>query len=655
MRALAIALVFALASSAHEGGVRNQKPTKAAPHLSRAAKRLEAARKELTKSGKYQCCVKPGCDLCLTERGVCDCAASMAAGKGACGECLSGWQAGRGSMKGIKEPMVCHRPVLKGLSGGAPPLADAPESLREARTEITAAKRILVGEKRYTCCIRGGCTQCTFEADCPCGGDLTKDASAANKADRPRGVCGHCYEGWQSGLGIFPSVRPSEVKLAEMDASMIGMGPDSGPTSGWYASGTALTPRVLPFPMLYKSFGNWHVMVQGVAFGVHTNQTGPRGRDKFFAPNWFMPMASRRLGPGILTIRTMFSLDPATVTKGRYPLLFQEGETYKGVPILNGQHPHDFIMELAASYQLRLGERTTLQFYGGPRGEPALGPPAFPHRVSQSENPIAVLGHHFQDSTHIASNVISAGISHGPVTFEVSGFHGREPDEQRWGMEGGAINSLSGRLSVSPTTRWTAQFSLARINNREATHPIRDSWRQSGSLTYVRPFGSGHWATSVLWGRNHDLAFTQLPLPPTATTAAESGASVKGGARRFHRVLVPTRVPGQIYNSYGAESTVLWRNRNWFWGRAELVDKDSLLLFREEPFVTLVEEQRYTRVRAFTMGYARELRSPVGFLRPSLGSQLTINHTPPNLVAIYGSKPVGVQIFLRFRLGPALP
>ena len=61
---------------------------------------------------------------------------------------------------------------------------------------------------------------------------------------------------------------------------------------------------------------------------------------------------------------------------------FQEGETAFGVPIINGQHPHDFFMELSASYQLRLGERTVLNLYGGPRGEPALGPPSYPHRVS---------------------------------------------------------------------------------------------------------------------------------------------------------------------------------------------------------------------------------------------------------------------------------
>src|SRR5262249_36523237 len=127
------------------------------------------------------------------------------------------------------------------------------------------------------------------------------------------------------------------------------------------------------------------------------------------------------------TIRPMFSFEPATIRGGSYPELIQNGETYKGRPIIDGQHPHDFFMELAASYRLPVNESTSLLFYGGPRGDPALGPAAFPHRVSASENPLAPLGHHEQDSTHIAANVVTFGITHRWLTLEASGFHGREP------------------------------------------------------------------------------------------------------------------------------------------------------------------------------------------------------------------------------------
>ncbi len=265
------------------------------------------------------------------------------------------------------------------------------------------------------------------------------------------------------------------------------MGPGGGGNSGHYSSGTSQEPRAAPMNMLHKSLGNWTFGLHGVAFGIYTDQSGPRGRDKIFSTNWFMPTASRRLGPGTLTIRSMLSLEPATVTGRYYPELFQEGETAFGIPIINGQHPHDFFMELAASYQLPLGEKTSLNFYGGPRGDPALGPTAYPHRLSASEDPIAALGHHQEDSTHIADNVITAGLTYGPVTWEVSGFHGREPGEHRWELDGGGIDSLSSRLTITPHSRWSGQFSIGRINKREQTHPLRPSFRQTASVMYVRP------------------------------------------------------------------------------------------------------------------------------------------------------------------------
>src|SRR5665213_3014353 len=146
-------------------------------------------------------------------------------------------------------------------------------------------------------------------------------------------------------------------------------------------------------------------------------------------------MAERSLGPGQLTLRAMFSLEPATVTGERYPLLFQQGETAYGVPIADGQHPHDFFMEIAALYDIHLGERRLLSFYFAPIGDPAIGPTAYPHRASAIENPVGTLGHHREDSTHIANDVVTVGMTHSIVRIEASGFHGREPDEHRWNID----------------------------------------------------------------------------------------------------------------------------------------------------------------------------------------------------------------------------
>jgi len=43
-----------------------------------------------------------------------------------------------------------------------------------------------------------------------------------------------------------------------------------------------------------------------------------------------------------------------TVTSHGYPLLLQSGETYRGQPLVDRQHPHDFWMELAVMYERAL-------------------------------------------------------------------------------------------------------------------------------------------------------------------------------------------------------------------------------------------------------------------------------------------------------------
>src|SRR5450432_2153763 len=624
---------------------KNAKPSRAQADLDRSRRALSAAKRKLTAAGRYACCIKPSCDLCARVNGSCNCARNVRDGKGSCGECYAGWKAGRGAIHGVDgkrvdaksvmllpaENQACPRPAN---SSGATP-ATAPETeLREAARSLLRAKRTLVSEKRFACCIRGGCAQCAHDGNCPCGGDL---------ATKHKGVCGQCLDGWRSGQGAFAGIDPAEVGLAPAEADMDSMRAGGNQAGGWYSSGTSQVPFSSPMEMLSRLLGGWTLMANGELFGIYTDQTGPRGRDKIFSTNWAMFMASHRAGPGTLTFRTMLSLEPATITSERYPLLFATGETAYGIPIINGQHPHDFFMELAALYNIRLGERASIHIYGGPRGEPALGPPAYPHRPSSSEDPVAVISHHLEDSTHISTNVATVGINYGLATWEVSGFHGREPDEKRWGIEPGAIDSLSTRLTLTPTSRWTGQFSIGRMNHLEATDPLRPVLRSTASVMYVRPLNAGHWATSLIWGRNNDLEYTQTPNVPVAP-AFESPVQPR------HIVSVPTRIPNQIYNSFLAEST-LRAGRNWLWGRAESADKDSTLLYPETAFVLLVDEQRLARVHAYTAGYERELPAALRVLSTGIGGQFTVFHAPPALAPIYGANPFGVQLFVRVRLG----
>jgi len=64
-------------------------------------------KEELSKSGFYDCCVKPMCNMCLyDDAGQCPCEESLKKGEGVCGECHKGWQKGKGTVKGIDPKSV---------------------------------------------------------------------------------------------------------------------------------------------------------------------------------------------------------------------------------------------------------------------------------------------------------------------------------------------------------------------------------------------------------------------------------------------------------------------------------------------------------------------------------------------------------------------
>ncbi len=378
------------------------------------------------------------------------------------------------------------------------------------------------------------------------------------------------------------------------------------------SSGTSAEPVSTPTSMLMHMRGKWMFMLHGEAFVNELQQSGPRGADKFFFTNWFMPMAQWRSGSNTVTFRTMLSLEPATVTDRRYPQLFQQGETAFGRPIVDGQHPHDFFMEVAALYDFKVGEKSLLSFYAAPVGDPAMGPAAYPHRASASEDPVAALGHHLQDSTHIADDVITAGFTYKNVRVEASGFHGREPDEFRWNIDTGKVDSWSTRLTVNPGRNWSVQYSVAHLTSPEALHPEQDVQRMTASLMYNRPIKSGNWATSLIWGRNRDL--------------------------QHH----------QIFNSYLAESTRRFRSRNYVWGRIENVDRTDELALGEQVEPPGFEEHFLARVQAYTLGYDHEFKI-VPHVSTAIGGQATFYGKPAILTPIYGDHPVGAVVFVRLR------
>lgn len=382
------------------------------------------------------------------------------------------------------------------------------------------------------------------------------------------------------------------------------------------ASGTSLNPKSWTMPMVMTKLGSWHAMFMANVFIVDTQQSGARGYDKFYSPNWFMTSAEHSAGKGSFMVQLMFSLDPATITKRRYPELFQTGETALGKPIVDAQHPHDLIMGLGFNYARPVGDNTIFQAYFAPVGDPALGPVAFPHRASASELPQAALGHHWQDSTHVANEVVTVGITHKFVRLEGSGFYGSEPNENRWNFDSGPINSWSTRLSVLPSNNWIAQVSVGRLTRPEREQP-GDVVRATASIEYVRPLSNKtSWATSLIWGRNHNT-FTRRNT-----------------------------------NSYLLESELPIRRKNFVTGRIELVDKDEL--FSDQPDL----EQRLAgtvgstfRIGAYTIGYTRDIDF-ISLLETGIGVNLSAYTVPDAIRPFYGDHPVGVNLYLRIRLRP---
>ena len=392
--------------------------------------------------------------------------------------------------------------------------------------------------------------------------------------------------------------------------SMPGMNMGEMNTAGMYlmdqVSGTSMNPGSWSMPMQMTHLGSWNLIWMGTAYLVDTQQSGPRGGDKFYSPNWFMVSAEHSVGSkSAFQADLMLSLDPATITDRRYPLLFQTGETAYGRPLVDAQHPHNFIMALGFHYVYRANSGITLDAYFAPVGDPALGPVAYPHRASAAELPQATISHHLQDSTHIADEVATVGLMYRKFKLESSGFHGAEPGENRWIVETGAIDSWSARLWYFPSVNWAAQVSTGRLAHPEALE-AGDQVRTTASLQYSRPMtGGGSWSTSLIWGRTHNTA-SQHNL-----------------------------------NSYLVESVLPIGRNNFVTGRFELADKDELF----------PPDNATYRVAAYTAGYTRDL--PLfRYIESGIGANLTFYAIPPAIRPAYGDHPVGANVFVRFRLRP---
>jgi hypothetical protein len=428
------------------------------------------------------------------------------------------------------------------------------------------------------------------------------------------------------------------------------------------SSGTSAVPDSTPIPMLMSSRGPWLYMLHTNIFAANTQQqaVGERGRDAFFSTSWIMPMAQRRVGAGELTLRVMLSLEPATVGGRNYPELFQQGETAYGAPIVDGQHPHDFVMELAALYDLPVGKSALLSLYAAPVGDPAIGPSAYPHRQSASEDPIAALGHHQEDSTHIAFNVVTGGVTYKWARVELSGFHGGEPDEHRWALQGSPnghnMDSVATRLTVSPTPDISAQYSIAHIESPEALYTGEAQQRQTASVMYHHTFRAKPMADMP--GMDMDdmpgMEMGSSANRPKKTPALPAMRMAADPATDLSTTLLWGRTrsltDNSKENSYLAEALLRFASTHYVWTRLENAGRSNeLLLTPGMALPAKFAESPIGHVAAYTFGYDHDIALGPHLLAAP-GAQVTAYRTPTALRATYGATPTAETIFIRFRL-----
>ena len=134
----------------------------------------------------------------------------------------------------------------------------------------------------------------------------------------------------------------------------------------------------------------------------------------------------------------------------------------------------------------------------------------------------------------------------------------------------------------------------------------------TSSLMYNRKVARGNWASSAVWGRTRSLQ----------DSAKE--------------------------NSYLLESTLQFRERNYTWLRIENAGRTNELLVGEHPLPPGFKEAPLTHVQAYTFGYDRDVQT-MPSVSTALGAQVTTcRHS--SLQAIYGTRPVSVQVFVRIRM-----
>ena len=337
----------------------------------------------------------------------------------------------------------------------------------------------------------------------------------------------------------------------------------------------------------------WRPSLDLTAFVQYLHTSGLRGAYQFGSVNRVMLQTG---GPGLggtIRFRAMGSAELLTLTERGMPQPLQVSFTSGGQTVTDRAHPSPWLMELSASYERRVSERTRVSLYGAAIGAAALGPPFYAHRGSALGNLAVPLGHHVQDITHANYGVVTLGVVRGPVQVEMSAFNDRQPEEQ------GAVFYYDGARLDSYAVR--------------ATLNTKDGSKLYGFYGYLPAAGGGHHHDAL---HRFGAALTHDGTP-WSFSLVYSANDPLGGAPRANTVLLE-----------GARS---WSAGQVLFARAEYVQRT------DEELALIGSISELQDVQAVQVGYARGVWEATG-ARLRVGGYTTINFVPPQLEPFYGTR-----------------
>jgi hypothetical protein len=226
------------------------------------------------------------------------------------------------------------------------------------------------------------------------------------------------------------------------------------------------------------------------------------------------------------------------------------------------------------------------------------------HRESIMDSPEAPITHHWLDSTHISFGVLTAGLVLDRFKLEVSRFNAREPDQHRWDIETGALDSTAVRVSWNPVRTLALQGSWGRFKDPEQLEPGVNQKRLSASALWADEVAPGwHAAATLAWGRKS--------------------------------------VEHHKDDAFAAEASV--RHSGWtVFGRGELTETRELL--------GLHEHGPAFNVGKVSLGGVRDFRI-AKHLSLGAGGLFAVNFVPSSIAPLYGgNNPVGAMAFVRLKL-----